>query len=265
MEYARSLRMLKAGWTTELRTRSSSGSSRPRTIAAARASTSSSSSSAPTRSPPSPTPRRPQLAALIAKKPERKSAIENLGAMFAGRTPTMWTLEELSAAAQHRLEEPQLRQRPQDVRRRRLLHLPSLRQRRRHDRPRSDRRRRPLHRRTICSIRSSTRARSSTSSSSPTVVTKNNGEQVIGVVVNLSGDTVTLNTDLTDPNQRVARRSQGSEEHRTQQGLADAADAAEHADEGGDPRPRRLRAERWRQEQPDVREIAAGLSPARFE
>jgi putative heme-binding domain-containing protein len=37
----------------------------------------------------------------------------------------------------------------------------------------------------------------------PSVLTKENGEQVIGVVVNLSGDTVQLNTDLTDPNQRV--------------------------------------------------------------
>ena len=42
-----------------------------------------------------------QLAALIEKKPERKSAIENVGAMFVGRTPTMWTLDELSAAAKN--------------------------------------------------------------------------------------------------------------------------------------------------------------------
>jgi putative heme-binding domain-containing protein len=37
----------------------------------------------------------------------------------------------------------------------------------------------------------------------PIVVTKNNGDMLSGVVVNLSGDNVTLNTDLTDPNQRV--------------------------------------------------------------
>jgi len=37
----------------------------------------------------------------------------------------------------------------------------------------------------------------------PIVVTKNNGEILSGVVVNLSGDGVTLNTDLSDPNQRV--------------------------------------------------------------
>jgi putative heme-binding domain-containing protein len=37
----------------------------------------------------------------------------------------------------------------------------------------------------------------------PIVVTKNDGSILSGVVVNLSGDGVTLNTDLTDPNQRV--------------------------------------------------------------
>jgi hypothetical protein len=38
----------------------------------------------------------------------------------------------------------------------------------------------------------------------PSVVTKENGEQVVGSVVNLSGDTVTLNTNLADPNERVS-------------------------------------------------------------
>ena len=37
----------------------------------------------------------------------------------------------------------------------------------------------------------------------PIVVTKSDGSIVSGVVVNLSGDNVTINTDLTDPNQRV--------------------------------------------------------------
>ena len=37
----------------------------------------------------------------------------------------------------------------------------------------------------------------------PIIVTKNDGSVMSGVVVNLSGDGVTLNTDLTDPNQRV--------------------------------------------------------------
>jgi putative heme-binding domain-containing protein len=37
----------------------------------------------------------------------------------------------------------------------------------------------------------------------PIIVTKNNGEMVSGVVVNLSGDNVTLNTDLSNPDQRA--------------------------------------------------------------
>ncbi len=37
----------------------------------------------------------------------------------------------------------------------------------------------------------------------PIVVTKNNGDVLTGVVVNLNGDSVTLNTDLSDPDQRV--------------------------------------------------------------
>ena len=37
----------------------------------------------------------------------------------------------------------------------------------------------------------------------PVIVTLNNGDVVSGVVVNLNGDSVTLNTDLSDPNQRT--------------------------------------------------------------
>ena len=36
----------------------------------------------------------------------------------------------------------------------------------------------------------------------PIIVTKNNGDVVSGVVVNLNGDNVVLNTDLSNPDQR---------------------------------------------------------------
>lgn len=36
----------------------------------------------------------------------------------------------------------------------------------------------------------------------PIIVTRENGDVLSGVVVNLSGDNITLNTDLSDPNQR---------------------------------------------------------------
>jgi putative heme-binding domain-containing protein len=37
----------------------------------------------------------------------------------------------------------------------------------------------------------------------PTVITRNNGETVTGIIVNLGNDNVTINTDLSDPMQKV--------------------------------------------------------------
>lgn len=202
MEYARSLRFLKTGWTKELRTQQlewflkaanyKGGASFDKFIEFIRNDSLSTFTEA----------EKTELAALIEKKPERKSAIENVGAMFAGRTPTMWTLEELSAAAQtgmkgrdfdngrkmfgaaacfacHRygnaggMTGPDLtgaagRYSPHDL-------LDQI-------------------------INPS---KEINEQFAPIVVTKNDGNVLTGVVVNLSGDGVTLNTDLSDPNQRV--------------------------------------------------------------
>jgi putative heme-binding domain-containing protein len=202
MEYARSLRFLTAGWTPELRTQQlewflkaanyKGGSSFDKFIEFIRNDSLSTFTDA----------EKTQLAELIAKKPERKSAIENVGAMFVGRTPTMWTLDELSAAAKdgmkgrsfdngrkmfsaaacytcHRfgnaggMTGPDLtgaggRYSPHDL-------LDQI-------------------------INPS---KEINEQFAPIVVTKNDGSIMSGVVVNLSGDGVTLNTDLTDPNQRV--------------------------------------------------------------
>jgi putative heme-binding domain-containing protein len=203
MEYARSLRMLKAGWTKELRTQQlewflkaanyKGGASFDKFIEFIRNDSLATFTDA----------EKTDLAALIAKKPERKSAIENLGAMFVGRTPTNWTLDELSKAAStglknrsfdngrkmfgaaacftcHRFDNqggmtgPDLtgaggRYSPHDL----LDQIinPS----------------KVINEQFV-----------------PSVLTKENGEQVIGTVVNLGGDTVTLNTDLSDPNQRIS-------------------------------------------------------------
>ncbi len=202
VEYARSLRFLKTGWTKELRTQQlefflkaanyKGGSSFAIFIEFIR------KDSLATFTPEE----NAQLAELIAKKPEAKSAIENVGAMFVGRTPTMWTLDELSAAAKtgmkkrsfdngrkmftaaacytcHRfgnaggMTGPDLtgaggRYSPHDL----LDNIinPS----------------KVINEQFV-----------------PIIVTKNDGTLMSGVVVNLSGDGVTLNTDLTDPNQRV--------------------------------------------------------------
>ena len=201
VEYARSLRMLKTGWTKELRTAQldwfakaanyRGGASFTKFIEFIRDDSLATFTEA----------EKTEFAALIAKKPERISAIENVGAIFAGRTPKLWTLEELSAAAKtgmtgrdfdngrkmfgaaacfacHRfgnaggMTGPDLtgaggRYNPHDL----LDQIinPS----------------KEINEQFV-----------------PIIVTKNNGDTISGVVVNLNGDSVTLNTDLADPNQR---------------------------------------------------------------
>ncbi|MEA3211610.1 MAG: hypothetical protein QOE70_4667 [Chthoniobacter sp.] len=100
MEYARSLRMLKAGWTTDLHTRYFAwflkaasyrgGASFDKFIEFIRNDAVASLSDA----------EKTELAEIVAKKPERKSAVEAAASVLVGRTQmTAWTLEELSAAA----------------------------------------------------------------------------------------------------------------------------------------------------------------------
>jgi putative heme-binding domain-containing protein len=204
MEYARSLRMLRTGWTPELRKRQlewflraanyRGGASFSKFIEFIR------NDSLETFS----TEERQSLAELIARKPETKSVMENVGAIFAGRTPTAWTLEELSAAAAG----AGLKGRDFETGRRMFgaaacyschrfgtaggMTGPDL---------------------TGAGGRYSAHdlldqiihpSKEINEQFAPIVVTRNSGETVSGVVVNLGGDTVTLNTDLSDPNQRVS-------------------------------------------------------------
>ena len=104
MQYARSIRMLTAGWTTELRTeyfewllRATNyrgGASFERFIEFIRNDAVASLTET----------EKTTLADLLAKKPEPKSVLENLGRIFKGRPTTEWTLEELSAAARSGLK-----------------------------------------------------------------------------------------------------------------------------------------------------------------
>jgi putative heme-binding domain-containing protein len=130
--------------------------------------------------------------------------MENVGAIFAGRTPTAWTLEELSAAASG----AGLKGRDFETGRRMFgaaacyschrfgnaggMTGPDL---------------------TGAGGRYSAHdlldqiihpSKEINEQFAPIIVTRNSGETVSGVVVNLGGDTVTLNTDLSDPNQRVS-------------------------------------------------------------
>ncbi len=202
IEYARSLRHLKTGWTRELREQQlewflkaasfRGGASFTKFIEFIRNDSLATFTDA----------EKTELAALIAKEPEVKSAYENVGAIFAGRTPTMWTLEELSAAAQ-----TGMKQRDFDNGRKMFgaaacfachrfgneggMTGPDL---------------------TGAGGRYSAHdlldqiinpSKEINEQFAPIIVTKNNGEVFSGVVVNLSGDNVTLNTDLSDPDQRA--------------------------------------------------------------
>lgn len=204
MELMRSLRMLKTGWTPELRAAQLNwfvkaasyrgGSSFVKFIEFIR------NDSLATFTPEE-LARHDKLVAL-AKNPPVKSAYENVGAIFAGRTPRNWTLEELSAASRdglkgrdfengrkmfgaaacyacHRygnaggMNGPDLtgaggRYSPHDL-------LDQI-----------------IH-----------PSKEINEQFAPVVVTKQDGTVLTGVIVNLNGDTIQINTDLSDPDQRV--------------------------------------------------------------
>jgi len=202
IEYARSLRLLDAGWTPVTRTayfewfhkaaNFRGGASFAAFIANIR------NDALATLTPAE----RTALAPVLNKKTETRSAIENLGEVFAGRTARNWTLDELAAAAArgmtgrsfdqgrkmfgaaacfacHRfgneggMTGPDLTGAGGRYNARDLLDQ-------------------ILH-----------PSKEINEQFVPAVLTKNNGDTVIGSVVNLNGDTVTINTDLSDPNQRV--------------------------------------------------------------
>ena len=104
MQYARSIRMLKSGWTPELQTayfewflkaaNYRGGASFEKFIQFIRDDAVASLSPSQKKS----------LKRILAKKPVKKSAIENLGEIFEGRAVKKWTLEELSAAAKDGLK-----------------------------------------------------------------------------------------------------------------------------------------------------------------
>ena len=203
IEYARSLRVLKTGWTTATRTAQlewflkaanyKGGASFDKFIEFIRTDALATFTDA----------EKTQLAALIAKAPERKTAIEALGTMFAGRTPTIWTLEQLSAAAA-----TGMKGRSFDNGRKMFGAAACF----------------TCHRfgnQGGMTGPDLTQAGGRYSASDlldniinpskvineqfvPSVVTKNDGEQVIGTIVNLNGDNVMVNTDPASPNQQTA-------------------------------------------------------------
>ena len=203
MQYARSIRMLKAGWTPELHAayfewflkaaNYKGGASFDKFIQFIRNDAVASLSESEKKS----------MAKLLAKKPVKKSALENLGEVFVGRPTTKWGLDELSTAARTKLKKRDF------VNGRRMFAAAGC---------------YACHRfgnqggMTGPDLTSAGRRYSShdlldqvinpskvinEQFSAITVITED-GKIHTGVVVNLNGDSMTLNTDLTNPNQRVS-------------------------------------------------------------
>jgi putative heme-binding domain-containing protein len=202
IEYARSLRMLDTGWTLQTRTayfewflkaaNYRGGASFAKFIEFIRNDALNTLTEA----------ERTSLASVLAKTPQRISAIENMGYAFAGRPFTDWKLEELSAAAQSGMKGRNF-----ETGRRMFgaaacfachrfgneggMTGPDL---------------------TTAGGRYSPRdfldqvlnpSKEINEQFVPTILTKNNGQMVTGAVVNLNGDYVVINEDPSDPNQRV--------------------------------------------------------------
>ena len=203
MEYARSLRTLKAGWTTQLRTEQFNwflkasnyrgGASYSKFIEFIRNDTEASLSAT----------EKEALKDVLAQKPVKKSPLEALAEALAGRKQVKeWTLEELATAA----EKGGLKNRD-FVNGRKMFGAvgcfachrfsneggmtgPDL---------------------STAGARYSARdfldqiinpSKVINEQFVPVVLTKLDGETVTGIIVNLNNDSVQVNTDLTDPNQR---------------------------------------------------------------
>ena len=203
MEYARSLRMLKTGWTTELRTEQFNwflraanyrgGASFEKFIEFIRNDAEASLSAS----------ERTALTAVLAKKPVKKSPLEALAEAFAGRTQVKeWKLDDLATAAEAGMKNRNF------ANGRKMFGAAAC---------------FACHRfgneggmtgpdLTLAGGRYSPRdfldqiinpSKEINEQFVPIVLTKTDGETITGIIVNLNGDSVQVNTDLTDPNQRI--------------------------------------------------------------
>lgn len=202
MQYARSIRMLKKGWTPELQNayfewflkaaNYRGGASFAKFIQFIRDDAVVSLSEQ----------QKQDMAELLARKPEVKSALENLGEVFVGRTPTEWSLEDLSKAAKTGLHN-------RDFGNGKKMFAasgcyachrfgnqggmtgPDL--------TSAGRRYSPLD--LLDQVVHPSKVINEQFSAVKVLTL--DGVVHTGVVVNLNGDSMTLNTDLTDPNKRV--------------------------------------------------------------
>lgn len=202
MQYARSIRMLKAGWTAELRTayfewflkaaNYKGGASFDKFIQFIRDDAVASLTES----------ERVSMSDLLARKPTKKSALENLGEIFAGRATKEWKLDELSAASRSGLTGRDFENG------KRMFAAAGCYACHRFgnqggmtgpDLTSAGRRYSPHD--LLDQVINPSRVIND-QFSAVTVITVD-GLTHTGVVVNLNGDSMSLNTDLTDPNKQV--------------------------------------------------------------
>lgn len=202
MQYARSIRMLKAGWTPELQTtyfqwflkaaNYKGGASFNKFIDFIRTDAIASLSKQDKK----------LLTKLLAKKPEKKSALENLGQIFEGRPSHEWTLQELSEAAQTGLTNRSFAtgQKMFAASGCYACHRFGIQGGMTGPDLTSAGRRYSVHDLIDQVVNPSKVINEQFSAIKVLTI---DGEVFTGVVVNLKGDTLIVNTDLTDPNKRV--------------------------------------------------------------
>lgn len=203
MEYARSLRMLKAGWTKELRTEQFNwflraanyrgGASFAKFIEFIRNDAEASLSAA----------EKTELADILSRKPVQKSPLEALAEAFAGRSMVKeWKLDDFASVSTKGLQGRNFENG------RKMFGAAAC---------------FACHRfgneggmtgpdLTGAGGRYNVHdfieqvldpSKEINEQFVPVVLTKTDGDTISGIIVNLNGDTVQINTDLTDPNQRV--------------------------------------------------------------
>lgn len=204
IEYARSLRMLKTGWTPESRTayfrwlnKAAStmrgGASFEKFIEFIR------NDAVATLNDDE----KAALAEVLAEKPVRKSPLEGLSTYFAGRPKTEWTLDELAGAAQAGLKKRSFENG------RKMFGAAACFACHRFDNEGgmtgpdlSSAGRRYAPRDLLDQIINPNKEINEQFVSM--VIVTNDEEVFQGMIVNLNGDTIMINTDPTDPNQQTA-------------------------------------------------------------
>ena len=204
IEYARSLRMLKAGWTPESRTAYFSwlnkaastmrgGASFEKFIEFIRTDAVGTLND----------DEKAALAEVLAEKPVRKSPLEGLSTYFAGRPKTEWSLDELAGAAQTGLKKRNFENG------RKMFGAAACFACHRFDNEGgmtgpdlSSAGRRYAPRDLLDQIINPNKEINEQFVSM--VIVTNDEEVFQGMIVNLNGDTIMINTDPTDPNQQQA-------------------------------------------------------------